>query len=373
MNLKKLILSIALVGMMPVAQVAQASFTAEEKAQMMQKLNEMGVRQMSHADQKAAIAQIQQEILAQRQEKEQAAKEQAQAELQAKLDGALMLSNIMGYSPGPRQWAAVTHVDIKEIKDPKLNLDAMQIRPLGTDHNWMLLYADPQNQMGLPEKVRAYMLSSGFYQVEDPNNPGRALNLSASGQVATRAIQLDEGPIVLYYGIIEGTPVDGYQNGMNDPAFATVIGSKEAVQKFDRTQAMKMVNAHEVAKKENYKKVRESKMANVKLPPKGKLSTPELEVLGRDMAQSVTRQANATYGRSVVMSNNWTITRHVITGVPKFRTATVAFTQKHNEKCKLQGFRILQDYDGSGYSGTPRFSSIVFDYPFNQYMSCDNL
>ena len=370
MNLKRIFLSIALLGFL---QTGHASYTAEEKAEILKRLNEMGVRQMSKADQAVAIQKIQQEVLAQREAKKAEQEAQAKAELEATLANSLMLSNLMGYSPQPYQWAAVSHVEVKEVKDPKLNLDALNIKPLQTDFNWMLFYSDPKNQMGLPENVRSYMLSSGVYQVEDPKNPGKALNLSASGMVPTRAIHLAEGPIVIYYGVINGTPVEGYENGMDDPAFATAIASKEVLQSFDKQKAMQIIKAHEDAKKENYERVRNAKQALVKLPEKGKLSTPELEALGKDIAQSVTRQDNATYGHSVVMSNNWTITRHALTGVPKYRTATVAFTQEYKGKCKLQGFRILQDYDGSTFSGTPRFSSIVFDYPFNQNMSCDNL
>lgn len=289
-------------------------------------------------------------------------------------NNSLSLSVPMGFSPGPYQWEAATGVVLQEIKDPTLNLDAISIKPAQKDNfNWMLLYADTLNQMGLNESTTAYMLSSGEYQVEDPKNPGNALHLTASGFIPSRALKLEEGLIVLYYGEIKGTAQKGYQNGMENPTLASVIGNKSALEKFDEDKAMALIKKHENAKKENYKKVIEADKAKIKLPAKGKLSTPELETLGKDMAQSVCRQDNSTFGNSVVMSDNWTITYHALTGMPIYRTAVIAFTQNYKGTCKLQGFRIIQNYDGNGYNETPRFSSIVFDYPFNQNMSCNNL
>ena len=74
-----------------------------------------------------------------------------------------------------------------------------------------------------------------------------------------------------------------------------------------------------------------------------------------------------------IESNDWNIVHHKITGRPLYRWIRGAFTEKlRSGKCKLQGYLLKQQYNGSSYSNTTFGGVIHGQMPYGQYIDCNN-
>jgi len=224
--------------------------------------------------------------------------------------------------------------------------------------------------------TRVYEMTSGSYIVKHPADPNQQLEIGISGPILSRMLKVEEDVFILY----AGQQVGGH--AFNVPSYIVldnlyimnVIAPEEKLEKYSKEASKNIAVEMETKLKANYDAAAKADLASVKIPSAGKLnSDASLKNFAKTEINKVVVKDGGELIHVNIESNDWNIVHHKVTGRPLYRWIRGAFTEKlRSGKCKLQGYLLKQQYNGSGYSNTSFGGVIHGQMPYGQYIDCNN-
>ncbi|WP_073147519.1 hypothetical protein [Mesonia phycicola] len=224
--------------------------------------------------------------------------------------------------------------------------------------------------------TRVYEMTSGSYIVKHPADPNQQLEIGITGPILSRMLKVEEDVFILY----AGQQVGGHAYNvpsyivLDDLYIMNVIAPEEKLAKYSKEEAKKIAVEMETKLKANYDAAAKADLASIKIPSAGKLnSDASLKNFAKTEINKVVVKDGGELIHVNIESNDWNIVHHKVTGRPLYRWIRGAFTEKlRSGKCKLQGYLLKQQYNGSGYSNTTFGGVIHGQMPYGQYIDCNN-
>ncbi len=287
---------------------------------------------------------------------------------------SLQFKDIMGYSSGRSNYI-VNAANYRQGEAEQGH--AVVIHPdFDLDFSWLVFISPPILDAFALDGVRVYEMTSGSYVIQHPADPNHQLNLDTSGLILTRMLKLDEDVFVLYAGAFQGGHsynVPSYVKP-GDLTITNIIAPPEKLNLFSKEKAKEMALAIEAKFKANYEEAAAANLASIKIPKAGKLdANTSLKNFAKAEINKVINKDGAKLMYHRIESNDWSIVHHKITGKPLYRWIKGAFTETTRQgNCKLQGFILKQQYNGSGYSNTSFGGVIHGQMPYGQKIDCKN-
>lgn len=292
----------------------------------------------------------------------------------AKQETKMILVQSLGF-PEHRDAQPINHIMVKRttINGNK----RITIHPLNRPDTPWLEFAEEKNMNKLIEsKNTFYTLISGSYMTLHPTQKGQAMTVQQN-TLLTRLAEGEDGTLMIYMGDpshVDESKAPRYMK----VAYPTTFALQESdIPNYETTtidMLMEDPKKQEAVLKAHFDKVNGQQLADVKIPNKGKLHSGSVAKQSIKLAKRIAEQDGQTAGKAHVVSDGWLFKKHAITGIPLYRYANVAFTQKNkNGKCMLLGFQIRQDFDGASYNDMVYSKTMLRNPPYGQYMSCKNL
>lgn len=286
----------------------------------------------------------------------------------------MVMAQQLGY-PLHRDFAPLNHVMVKKV-DINGNT-RITISPFDKPNAPWLEFAEEKNVNQLVDsKNTFYTLISGHFMALHPTQPGQAITVQQN-TLLTRIAEQPDGSLIMYMGDPSHVDESKAPRFMETPYFTTFVLKEADLANYKGVQYEELMadpKAQEGVLKAHFDKVNNQDLAALKIPSKGKLHSGSVAKQSIKLAKRIAEQDGQKMGTTHVVSDGWSFKKHAITGVPLYRYANVAFTQKNkNGKCMLLGFQIRQDYDGRGYNNMVYSKNMLRNPPYNQYMSCKNL
>ena len=244
------------------------------------------------------------------------------------------------------------------------------------EYSW-LVFISPKVLDGFAvENARVYEMTSGSYIIKHPADPNQQLELGTSGLILSRLLKVEDDVFVLYAGASVGGHafnVPSYIE-LGDLTITNIIAPPAKLKSYSKEEAKKLAVEIETKLKANYDAAAKADLASVKIPAAGKLnSNSALKNFAKTEIKKVVEKDGGQLLHVNIESNDWHIVHHKITGRPLYRWIRGAFTEKlRNGKCKLQGYLLKQQYDGSSYGNTNFGGVIHGQMPYGQYIDCNN-
>ncbi len=244
------------------------------------------------------------------------------------------------------------------------------------DKPWLEFAEDKNVNQLVDSKNTFYTMISGSYMTLHPIHRDQAMTVQQN-TLLTRIAERPDGTLIMYMGDPSHVDESKAPRFMEVAYPTTFAMQKSDIPNYETTSiemVMKDPKKQEAVLKAHFDKVNAQELAGVKIPAKGKLHNGSVAKQSIKLAKRIAEQDGQTAGKAHVVSNGWSFKKHAITGIPLYRYANVAFTQKNkNGKCMLLGFQIRQDYDGRNYNDMVYSKTMLRNPPYGQYMSCKNL
>jgi len=292
----------------------------------------------------------------------------------AQQETKMILTQSLGF-PVHRDAEAINHIMVKRttINDNK----RITIHPLNKPNAPWLEFAEEKNVNKLVEsKNTFYTLISGSYMTLHPTQKGQAMTVQQN-TLLTRLAEGEDGTLMIYMGDpshVDESKAPRYMEVVYPTTFALQESDIPNYETTTIDMLMEDPKKQEAVLKAHFDKVNGQQLADVKIPNKGKLHSGSVAKQSVKLAKRIAEQDGQTAGKAHVVSDGWLFKKHAITGIPLYRYANVAFTQKNkNGKCMLLGFQIRQDFDGGSYNDMVYSKTMLRNPPYGQYMSCKNL
>lgn len=286
----------------------------------------------------------------------------------------LMLYDVMARYDAYNQPKLVNGVLPK--KDEYNSADRIIFHPQDdTEFTWMTFMAPNSLKMFAHDGVVAYDMVSGQYMVRHPMDKSQDLVLGTSGQILSRMVEIEPDVFAIYAGaFVSGHPYN-VPSYMTEQYVVAMFAPKEKFSEWTPEKVKPIVVAIEEKLKQNYEQAKQADLASLKFPKAGKMnSQSELKNFAKTEIKKILAKDGQQFLTHNIESNDWNIVYDKYTKKPLFRWIKGAFAEKYpNGKCKLQGFLLKQQYNGSGYSNTTFGGVIHGQMPYGQYILCTNV
>jgi len=243
------------------------------------------------------------------------------------------------------------------------------------DKPWLEFAKSPLVNQTIDSKNQYYDLIAGSFMAVHPTQENQAITVQHNSML-TRLAERPDGTFIIYMGDPSHVNESKAARYMKTPYFVNFALQESDIPTYETVKVQDLFTEpkeQERVLKAHFDKVNSQDMANLKIPAKGALHQGSVAKQSIKLAKRIAEQDGQTAGKTHVVSNGWQIRKHGITGVPLYRYANVAFTQKNkNGKCMLLGFQIRQDYGNREYSDLVYSKTMLRNPPYNQYMSCQN-